>query len=94
MALNQRCPRCGSTHVQLSNVETKHGCLWLILFGWLYLIWIIKWCIGITVFLLYDWWMALFHLILGKGYVWKGKRWFSGRRKIYYCHDCAYNFKG
>ena len=51
MALNQKCPKCGSTHVQLSNIESKHGCFWFILFGWIYLIWIlIKWCIGIMEF--------------------------------------------
>lgn len=42
MALNQKCPKCGSTHVQLSNVESKHGCLWFILFGWLFLFWVMS----------------------------------------------------
>ena len=60
MALNQKCPKCGSTHVQLSNVESKHGCLWTILFGWLYLIWVaIKWIIGFLIILCFDWWMAI-----------------------------------
>ena len=95
MALNQKCPRCGSTHVQLSNVESKHGCLWFILFGWLYVMWVfMKWIIGFMIIILFDWWMAIIKKSQGKGYVWKGKRWFSGRKKIYYCHDCSYNFKG
>ena len=95
MALNQQCPKCGSTHVQLSNVESKHGCLWFILFGWVYCFWVfIKGCIGLMIFMCIDWWMAIIKKSQGKGYVWKGKRWFSGRKKIYYCHDCSYNFKG
>lgn len=95
MEMNQKCPRCGSTHVQLSDVGSKHGCFWFLMFGWLYIIWIpIKWCIGLTVLICFDWWMALIKKHQNKGYVWKCKRWFSGKRKVYYCHDCSYNFKG
>ena len=95
MALNQQCPKCGSTNVQLSNVESKHGCFWFLVFGWMYLILIpIKWCIGLMVFICIDWWMYMIKKSQGKGYVWKSKRWFSGRKKTYYCHDCSYNFKG
>lgn len=95
MANNQQCPKCGSTHVQLSNVESKQGCLWFLIFGWIYLIWIpIKWCIGLVVFICIDWWMAIIKKKQGKGYVWRSKRWFSGRNKTYYCHDCSHNFKG
>ena len=95
MANNQRCPKCGSRHVQLSSVESKQGCLWFILFGWIYLLWIpIKWMIGLTVFVCIDWWMALIKKKQNKGYVWKFKRWFPGRKKMYYCHDCHYNFRG
>ena len=82
MELNQKCFKCGSAHVQLSNVESKHGCRWFILFGWLYLIWIpIKWVIWSVVFVCIDWWMAIIKKAQGKGYVWKSKRWFSGRKK-------------
>ena len=95
MALNQQCPKCGSNRVQLSNIESKHGCFWFLIFGWIYLIWIpIKWCIGLLVFFLFDWWLAIIKKSQGKGYVWKSKRWFSGRKKTYYCHDCSHNFKG
>jgi len=65
------------------------------MFGWLFLIWIlVKWCIGLVVFVCLDWWLAIIQKSQGKGYVWKCKRWFSGRKKTYYCHDCSYNFKG
>ena len=32
MAVNKKCPKCGSENVQLSNESSKHGCLFLILF--------------------------------------------------------------
>lgn len=94
MAVNTKCPKCGGTKVQLSDESSKHGCLYMVLFGWLYLMWImIKWCIGIVVFLYYDWWMAIIHAVSGKGHVWQAKRWFSNRRRIYFCHDCGHNFR-
>ena len=31
--------------------------------------------------------------IMRKGHVWQCKRWFSNRRKIYYCHNCGHNFR-
>ena len=95
MAKQVQCPKCGSTKVQLSNVESKNGCLWFILFGWVYLILIpIKWMIGLTVLVCFDWWIAIIKKKQGKGYIYKSKGWFSGKRKTYYCHDCSHNFKG
>jgi len=95
MSLNVKCPKCGSTQVQLSSVSSKHGCLWLVLFGWAYLLWLmIKWTIGIMVFLFVDWWMEIVQLSQNKGYVWKCKGWFSMERKFYYCHSCGHNFRG
>ncbi len=94
MSVNHKCPNCGSTHVQLSNEESKHGFFFFLFLGWLYLIWILfKWMIGIIVFLLYDWWVAIIHAAKGKGHVWQCKKLFSGRRRIYYCHDCGKNFR-
>lgn len=94
MGINVKCPKCGGAHVQLSNEASKHGCLWTILFGFCYLWWvIIKWMIGMCVFLFYDWWMAIIHVASGKGHVWQAKKWFSNRKKIYYCHDCGHNFR-
>lgn len=91
--MNRHCPRCGSYRVQLAAVESNHGCLWLFLFGWAYVFWVvIKWCIGFLLLVYLDWWMAIIKNAMGKGYVWKCKRWFTGRRRHYYCHDCFYNF--
>ena len=95
MALNMKCPRCGGTRVQLSGESNKHGCLFTILFGIWYLMWFfVRMMIGLVIFLCYDWWMAIVHVVRGKGHVWQGTRWFSNRRRIYYCHDCGYNFRG
>ena len=72
MSINMRCPKCGSYKVQLSDERSKHGCFWFLVFGILYLIWIpIKWCIGVMILLLFDWWMALIKALCHKGYVWK-----------------------
>lgn len=94
MAINVKCPKCGSTHVQLSNEMNKHGCLWTLLFGVYYLAWLcVRFAIGCMVFFFYDWWMKILKTILRKGHVWQCKRWFSNRRKIYYCHNCGHNFR-
>ncbi len=93
MSLDRKCPKCGSEKVQLSNISSKHGCLWFILFGIFYVIWVmIKWCIGLAVLCLYDWWMAIIKSKQQKGYVWRSKKWFSGSKKTYFCHDCGHNF--
>lgn len=94
MALNRKCPKCGSTKVQLSSQQSKHGCLWFILFGVFYIIWIMyKWVIGLIIFTMFDWWMAIIKAAQNKGYVWKCRQWFAGKTRYYYCHDCGYNFK-
>lgn len=94
MSINVKCPKCGSTRVQLSNERGKHGCLYTVLFGIYYLSWlVIKYVIGFFVFILYDWWMAIIKKIENKGHVWQSKRWFSNKKRIFYCHDCGYNFR-
>lgn len=94
MAINVKCPKCGGTNVQLSNVSKKHGCFWMLLFGIYYFMWLmIKWMIGFCILICVDWWMAIIKKSQGKGYIWRSKGWFSGKRNIYYCHDCGHNFK-
>ena len=95
MALNVKCPKCGSNRVQMSNERSKHGCLWLLLLGWFYvMIVLFKWIIGLMVLMCIDWWMAIIKACQKKGYIWKCSRWFSGTKKVYYCHDCGHNFRG
>ena len=94
MALNKRCPKCGGRHVQLTSVRSKHGCLWTVLFGVYYVIWLlIKWTVGLILLVCLDWWMAIIKKLCGKGYVWQCRKWFAGTKRTYYCHDCGYNFR-
>ncbi|MBR0466348.1 MAG: hypothetical protein IJJ40_02495 [Clostridia bacterium] len=94
MAINKKCPKCGSTHVQLSNERSKHGCLWFLIFGLYYIgLLFVKWIIGFMIFCFYDWYMSIIKKSTGKGYVWKCRKWFSGNKRVFYCHDCGYNFK-
>ena len=37
--------------------------------------------------------MAIIQAVRGNGYVWQGLRWFSNRRKVYFCHECGTNFR-
>ena len=94
VAIKRKCPRCGSSRVQLSSERSKHGCLWAILFGMYYIVWIMfKWSIGLCILFVWDWWMAIIKKASGKGYVWQSKKWFSGKNQVFYCHNCGYNFR-
>ena len=94
MAVNRKCPKCGGRHVQLSNEQSRHGCLFTILFGiWYLMLVFIRWLIGLILLCVWDWWMAILKTLMGKGYVWQCRKWFSGTKRIYYCHDCGYNFR-
>ena len=94
MGLNVKCPKCGSTKVQCSNERSKHGCLWFIIFGIFYVIFVfLKWMIGIMCLILWDWWMAIVKSCMGKGHIWQSRKWILGTKKIYYCHDCGHNFR-
>lgn len=94
MGVNTKCPKCGGQKVQLSSESSKHGCLFTVLFGIWYFFWLlIRWMIGLTILVAFDWWMAIIKAAQKKGYVWQSKRWFSNRRKVYFCHDCGHNFR-
>lgn len=90
-----KCPKCGSSKTQLTRAKSKHSILWLILFGIWWIMWLmVKWMIGCTIFLFYDWWMMIIKKSSGKGYVPASKGWFTFSKREYYCHDCGNNFKG
>lgn len=77
----------------LTNERSKHGCLFTILFGIYYIaLVLIKWCIGLMLLLVWDWWTALFDAIRRKGHVWQCRKWFAGTKRYYYCTECGYNF--
>lgn len=95
MGVNRKCPKCGSNKVQLSSQKSKMGwgCLGAILFGVFYFMHImIKWMIGFVVFIIWDWYMYLIKAVQRKGYVWQSKKWFSGKKQVFFCHDCGYSF--
>lgn len=95
MSINKKCPKCGSTKVQLSSEKSKHGFLWLILFGWLWLMWwFCKAMVALMVLMCWDWWYALVKQSQGKGYVWLSKRIIENKSQVYYCHECSHNFRG
>ena len=95
MALNKKCPKCGSSKTQLVDNKSKHGFIKLILFGMYYMLWYMcKVMFGTIIFLCYDWWMAIIAKSQNKGYTYASKRWFTFSNKIYYCHDCGHNFRG
>lgn len=93
--LNIKCPKCGSEKVQLSDTTKSHkGCLFALIFGIYYAIVVmVKWIIGMMIFICYDWWMSIVKSIQKKGHIWISKKFFTSKRKYYYCHDCGYNFK-
>ena len=95
MSINKKCPKCNSNKVQLSTERSKKGCLWTILFGFYYIFYVIfvKWMIGLMIFIMYDIWAAIIRKIIGKKHIWQSKKWFSGKVRTFYCHDCGYNFK-
>ena len=96
MPRNRKCPNCGSENVLLNvaDEENANGCLWFFLFGIVYIFWVLaKWTVGLIILCTYDWWMALAKSREQKGYVWKSERWFSGKRKSYFCQDCSHYFK-
>ncbi|ARE12012.1 MAG: hypothetical protein L0J96_04505 [Lactococcus lactis] len=95
MGVNRKCPKCGSTHVQLSSQKNKMGwgCLGMIFFGIFYFMHIfMKWAVGLMLFIFVDWYMAIIKAAQNKGYVWQSKKWFSGKKQMFFCHDCGNNF--
>lgn len=94
MSLNIKCPRCGSNRAMLTHESKRHGCFRLILFGiWYAVRTVIRWIIGLLILVLFDWWIAILKAVMGKGYAWRSKRWFSPWRRLFYCPDCGYHFR-
>ncbi len=95
MSLNKKCPKCGSEKTQLLNIKSKHSLIKTLLFGFLYIWWILyKWIVAFMILIFYDWWMAIIKKNSGKGYVWVSKKWFDISKKYYYCTNCGHNFRG
>ena len=95
MSVNKKCPKCGSTKVQLSSEKSKHGILWTILFGVYYACWwFCKAMVALMVLMCWDWWYSIIKKSQNKGYVWLSKRIIENKSQVYFCHDCGHNFRG
>lgn len=89
--MNKKCPKCGSSKTKVTQQLKKHGFLWWVFIGvW---VWLFKVIFAMTVFMVYDWWMAIIKKIQGKGHIWRSKKMMSNTATIYYCDDCGNNFK-
>lgn len=95
MAVNKKCPKCGSTKVQVTSEKSKHGFFWTLIFGIYYCLWwMCKFTGAVIVFMCWDWWNAIIKKSQNKGYVWLSKRMLQNNSKLYYCHNCGHNFRG
>lgn len=95
MSKNPKCPKCGANDVTLTNENSKHGFLWLILFGIVWFTWwLTKATVAIFVFLCFDWWYAIIKKSSGKGYIWLSKRIIQNKSRIFHCNKCGHNFRG
>ena len=88
------CPNCGSTNVRSeqkqiinNNVKIKrgNGCLWWLLLGWLYILYIaVKWFFKILYFIFIGWWVALIK---------KNKKSEESRTVVHICQDCGHKWE-
>lgn len=94
MGINVRCPECGGSDIQVLGESDKPGCFRLIIFEIPYFAFMmVRWCIGLCVLIFWDLCISIVCKIRGKGYVWRSKKWFSNRRKVYFCHNCGHTFR-
>ena len=107
-----RCSKCGSSNVVVQNTEKTsfkqgHGCLWFILFGWIYIGWIfIKWSYKYTVAMFYWALYGWIRLIIQKAHGSSGpttpewyRRMMRRKGKMYsdtvthaLCQDCGHSW--
>lgn len=92
--LNSRCPKCGSKYTELVQEKYREYPVWLVPFRVSFVAWVItRWLIGVFVFALYDWWVALIRVLMGKGHIWMSKKLFTIHKRTFYCHNCGQNFR-
>jgi hypothetical protein len=88
------CPKCGGTNVrseqkQVFNNDVKfkagNGCLWWVLLGWLYILYIaLKWIAKLFYFIFIGWWVAIIQ---------KNKKDKESRTVVHICQDCGYKWE-
>lgn len=84
------CPKCGSENVaseqkQAANITVKmkrgNGCLWWLLLGWIYLIYVaIVWIIKAMYFICVGWWLAILK---------KHKQSVDAKTVVHICQNCG-----
>ena len=87
------CPKCGSDNVrseqkQITNIKVKmkrgSGCLWWILLGWIYLIYVMfVWLFKALYFCCIGWWVAILK---------KSKQNSEARTVVHICQNCGYKW--
>ena len=91
--MNPKCPNCGSTKVAIVNERSKHGVIWLLIFGVFYLCWWgVKAFFALMILVSWDWWFALIQKSRRKGYVWVSKKIIKNTKRTFHCENCSYNF--
>jgi predicted nucleic-acid-binding Zn-ribbon protein len=88
------CPKCGSEDVkseqkQAVNVSVKmkrgNGCLWWLLLGWIYLIYVMfVWLIKAMYFIFIGWWTTMIK---------KHKQAVESRTVVHVCQNCGYRWE-
>jgi len=85
-----KCPKCGSENIrteqkQLGNISVKmkrgNGCLWWLLLGWIYLLYVMfVWIFKMMYFLLIGWWVKIIQ---------KTKQSKDARAVVHICQNCG-----
>ena len=88
MAKDVRCRQCDSTNVELYD-ENKRGLSLVVFEVWCFARLLYRWVCGTILLVGYDWWMA----IARRGHIWQSKRQFTGKGRVYYCHNCGNSFR-
>lgn len=89
-----RCSHCGSNNVrseqkQVTNISVKmkpgNGCLWWLLLGWIYLIYVMfAWMIKLFYFMFIGWWVAILK---------KHQQSVNARTVVHICQNCGFRWE-
>ena len=87
------CPKCGSENVKSEQKQAVHitvkkphnGCLWWLLLGWLYIIYIvIVYLIKAVYWVCFGWWI---------GIIKKHKAKVESQKIVHICQNCGYHWE-
>lgn len=94
METRVKCPKCGSLNGDSEKQGISlRGCLLFLIFRELYIaIYLYRFLFALLLFLLIDWWMAIYKHFKKEEYTWVSKKIMRRKRK-YICRCCGYHFK-